>query len=175
MMRPVGLVLFSDKVERVFFPQSGEYALYALRQFLEDEPKLQGKATSFGSIEAYIKRSQDLMIFLVSDFKDESIQDSWLANTKTLGIDFTPIIIRDPVERLGISTSGYFHCRNPETGALARAFVSRDEYSKMLKSAEEYYARVRGMFNESAELDSCEINDCYRRLKTHFARKSANL
>lgn len=178
MMSPVGLVLFSDKVERVFPPQSGEYAPYILNQFLSEEPKTEGAATAFSRIKNHVMEFAEAMICIVSDFQDQNIQGSWLVDPRTTQLDLVPVIIRDPLEEMSFPKGAQLFCNNPETGERFPLCISAKDFALMRKKADRHYEQVCGVFRalgtEPAMLNTADINDCHLRLRKFFERKLEN-
>lgn len=178
MMSPVGLVLFSDKVERIFPPQSGEYALYILNQFLSEEPKTKGAATDFSCIKSHVTGFQEAMICIVSDFQDENTHKLWLADFIRAELDLVPVIIRDPLEKISFPKGAQLLCSNPETGKKFPLYISARDYALMREEADRHCEKVCGLFStlraEPVILDTADISDCHLRLKQFFARKLGN-
>ncbi len=177
MMSPVGLVLFSDRVENVFRPQSGEYAFYALQKFLSEEPRIEGVGTSLACIERYIHEFQEAMICLVSDFKDADIEHSWIRQLGPSRLDLVPIVIRDPLKQAGFPHGAQFLCSDPETGRKTRCYVGAKEFAEIMLAEERYYEKVRailrGLQLAHVELDSADFDTCHQALKHFFAQKFA--
>lgn len=112
----VGLMLFSDRVERWLPPAKGRrHALRALREMLAFEPE--GKGTDIGgameSLQRHLKRKA--VVVLVSDFLDEGYERALkLLNGRH---DLLAIAVTDPREQ-ELPASGLIELEDAESGEL---------------------------------------------------------
>ena len=111
----VGLILFSDRVEKVIPPKKGrKHVLRLITDILTFKP--QGKGTDLGAGLNYLSRvvKRKAVTFLVSDF----LAPDYEAPLRIVGRrhDLVPVVISDPLEakfpRLGL-----VELEDPETGA----------------------------------------------------------
>ena len=113
----VGLLLFSDRVERFLPPRKGrEHGLRVLRELVTAETE--GRGTRIAHALEYLERvvRKRAVVFLVSDFQDEGYE-------RTLRIvarkhDVVAIVVSDPRESV-LPDVGLLHAEDPETGDLA--------------------------------------------------------
>ena len=73
----VGVIFFSDKVEKYIPPKKGkQHALYIVRELLTAEPK--SKGTNLNEAMKYFNRSskQKSIAFIMSDFLDDKYEDN---------------------------------------------------------------------------------------------------
>lgn len=110
----VGLLIFTDKIERVIPPQKGkDHVLRIIREILYFEP--QGRGTNISSalrfVNNFLKRSA--ILFLISDFLDSGYdKELKIAARKH---DLVPIILRDPRE-LELARVGIVELEDAESG-----------------------------------------------------------
>jgi uncharacterized protein (DUF58 family) len=110
----VGLIIFSDHVEKLVPPRKGRrHVLRVLRELLYHEPE--GRGTDIGAALEYLANIQRkrAVVFLVSDFRDEGFQ-------KPLSVagrrhDLVAVRLRDPREER-LPALGLLELEDPETG-----------------------------------------------------------
>jgi uncharacterized protein (DUF58 family) len=110
----VGLILFSDRVEKVIPPKKGrKHVLRLVTDILSFRP--QGKGTDLGAGLNYVTRvsKRKAVTFLVSDFLTRDYE-------KALRIvgrrhDLVPVVISDPLEQ-DFPRLGLVDLEDPETG-----------------------------------------------------------
>lgn len=131
----VGLILFSDHVEKFVAPKKGRsQILRVVREVLYHEPA--GKGTSIGAALDFLMNvaKRKAVVFLISDFLDEGYWKSLkLANRKH---DMIGLRISDPAENL-LPDMGLIKMRDPETGksfwADTGSQVHRQSHSKAME------------------------------------------
>jgi len=93
----VGMVLFSDKIEKVIPPKKGRtHVLRLIRELYVTKPE--GNQTNIGEALSYINRllNRRAIIVLASDFQDEAFQKQHqITNRKH---DLVNLVITDPFE-----------------------------------------------------------------------------
>lgn len=93
----VGLVLFSDKIEKVVPPKKGQtHVLRLIRDLYSTKPE--GKGTNIGDALSYVNRLLDrrAIVVLATDFQDDAYQKQLkMTNQKH---DLVSIIVNDPFE-----------------------------------------------------------------------------
>lgn len=144
----VGLMLFSDRVERWLPPAKGrKQALRVLREMLGFEP--QGVGTSIGgameSLQRQLKRRA--VIVLISDFLDEGYEDALkLLNGQH---DLLALAVSDPREE-ELPRSGLIELEDAESGELL-LIDCRD-------------ARFRRRFAEESKRRKRKLADSFKRM-----------
>lgn len=110
----VGLLIFTDRVERFIPPKKGKtHILRIIREILQFEPK--GKSTSIDTALVYLNKviKKKAILFLLSDFIDKGFTQSLkIASQKH---DFIAIKISDIREKT-LPKSGIFILKDHETG-----------------------------------------------------------
>jgi len=134
----VGLLLFTDEVEKYIPPTKGKKsALRILRDILYFEPKKSG--TNIKNAVEYIyhlikKRN---IIFVISDFLDTDYLDSLKILAKKH--DVIALRIQDSAEYI-MPNAGLLHLQDPETGKTFTINSSnqklREKYNKAIKEKE---------------------------------------
>lgn len=112
----VGLILFTDRVEKVIPPRKGRrHALRIIRELLGFEPS--GRGTDVGAAVDTLNRltTRRSVAFILSDFLSglESFQRP--ARVASRRHDLIPVVIRDPLER-SLPPAGLVRLVDAETG-----------------------------------------------------------
>ena len=111
----VGLILFSNDIEKYVVPKKGKsHVLRVIRELLYNEPK--GNKTSIKNVLDYLLKvaKRRSVVFLISDF----IDDNYWSSLKLVNRKPDPIGIRlfDPAEKL-LPDLGVIKVRDPESGS----------------------------------------------------------
>lgn len=124
----VGLIIFTDKIEKFIPPQKGRgHVLRLIREILFFEP--QGVATDIGGALEYFSKviKRKSVVFLVSDFLSENyIKPLRIANNKH---DVVAIKISDPRETT-FDNIGLIELEDAETGEVFMIDTSSKEFRK---------------------------------------------
>jgi uncharacterized protein (DUF58 family) len=131
----IGLIIFSDRVEKFVPPRKGRrHALRVLRELLFHEP--QGRGTDIGGALEYLSRviSRRAVVFLVSDFMDEGF-------TKPLSVagrrhDVIAVRVRDRRET-ELPPLGLVEMEDPETGERLVVNTSEPEFRSAFQKGSE--------------------------------------
>ena len=111
----VGLILFSNDIEKYVVPKKGKsHVLRVIRELLYNEPK--GNKTSIKNVLDYLLKvaKRKSVVFLISDFIDDDYWSSLkIVNRKH---DFIGIRLFDPAEKL-LPDLGVIKVRDPESGS----------------------------------------------------------
>lgn len=168
----VGLLLFTDRVEKYLPPRKGrKYTLQILRDILYHEPH--GKGTDLAEALSFTSRllKKRSIIFVVSDFlaKDFSKPIRLLSNKH----DVIALQIVDPAER-SLPSAGLLRVQNPETGESDVIDFS----DKQLKLQYDKYIQVeqeqlnKKMSQARVDLLSLKTNEPYVvELQNFFTRR----
>jgi len=111
----VGLILFSNDIEKYVVPKKGKsHVLRVIRELLYNEPK--GNKTSIKNVLDYLLKvaKRRSVVFLISDFIDDDYWSSLkIVNRKH---DLIGIRLFDPAEKL-LPDIGVIKVRDPESGS----------------------------------------------------------
>ena len=111
----VGLILFSNDIEKYVIPKKGKsHVLRVIRELLYNEPK--GNKTSIKNVLDYLLKvaKRKSVVFLISDFIDDDYWSSLkIVNRKH---DLIGIRLFDPAEKL-LPDLGVIKVRDPESGS----------------------------------------------------------
>jgi len=111
----VGLILFSNDIEKYVVPKKGKsHVLRVIRELLYNEPK--GNKTSIKNVLDYLLKvaKRKSVVFLISDFIDDNYWSSLkIVNRKH---DLIGIRLFDPAEKL-LPDLGVIKVRDPESGS----------------------------------------------------------
>ncbi|MGF1449880.1 MAG: DUF58 domain-containing protein [Opitutales bacterium] len=119
----VGMLLFSDVIERVLPPAKGEYhVMNMLKEVLYHQPRSRGTSVS-GALH-YLNRMllKPAVVFIISDFLDEGFENV-LRQTK-LRHDLRALHLYDPRD-LVLPKVGWITLRDAETGEAYDVNTSR--------------------------------------------------
>jgi len=125
----VGLILFSNKIEKYIPPKKGKkHVLNIISQILTFKPE--DKGTSIDNALKFFAsvNKKSTVAFLISDFFDESDFDKSLKVVNRLH-DIIPIIIRDPLEE-NLMKMGIVNFQDPETNEVISINTSDKELIK---------------------------------------------
>ncbi|MDD3049835.1 MAG: DUF58 domain-containing protein [Candidatus Cloacimonetes bacterium] len=134
----VGLLLFTDEVEKYIPPRKGKKsALRILRDILYFEPK--SNSTDLRSAVEYIYRllNKKSIIFIVSDFLDEGYDDSLKILAKRHDVIALRILDKADLE---LPASGLISVKDPESCNImtvnSSSRIIRDRYRKLVNKQE---------------------------------------
>ncbi|MCI0570035.1 MAG: DUF58 domain-containing protein, partial [Myxococcaceae bacterium] len=152
----VGLVLFSDRVEKLIPPKKGrKHVMRVVSEILSFKPQGRGTDLSAGltSVQRLARRRS--VTFLVSDFLAERFETSLRLVARRH--DLVPVVLADPLEE-AFPALGLVEMEDPETaervlvdtdspavrGAFARAMqMRREEQRKLFKRLELDHVELR--------------------------------
>jgi len=167
----VGLILFTDKIEKFVPPRKGKkHVLRLIREVLSFEPK--GKTTNIKSALEYMNNAikKRSIVFLISDFIDEGYE-------KILRIvgkkhDLIGIVLNDRRE-FELPKIGMVKLADNETGAVRWIDTSDSNVQRALVDVKEKLIRKRKSLFLTSRLDSIEINtgENYIKPLVQFFRK----
>lgn len=148
----VGLILFTDQVERYVPPKKGtKHVLRLIRELLYHEPK--GRGTDIAAALDYLNHVtiRKSVCFLVSDFLGADYERSLRIARRRH--DLIPVLVRDPRES-ELPPVGLIELEDAETGE--RTLV--DAGSR----------RVRRRFRETAQRRQEDLRAMFRKIDTEF-------
>lgn len=143
----IGVVLFSDRVEKFIPPKKGKsHILRIIRELLNFEPVGQGTNISVALDYLNSVQKRRAIVFVLSDFMDAGFQDSLqIARRKH---DMVALHVADPAEQQ-LPEAGLVRLTDPETGQERWIDTSR-------KSVRRQYEKSRIMWEK-------ELNDTFKR------------
>lgn len=152
----VGLILFSDEIEKYVSPRKGRsHVLRIIRDLLSFEPR--GNKTNIKSALEYFNHTvkKRCIVFLISDF----IDDGYERILKVIGKkhDLIGVVLNDPRESV-LPKVGLIKFRDAETGEVR--FIDSDDRKTRTWFAAQNIKRMeerKGMFLKS-RLDSINID-----------------
>jgi len=150
----VGLIIFSDRIEKFVPPRKGRrHVLRVLRELLFHQPE--GRGTDIASALEYLTHVQrkKAVTFLVSDFQDDGFE-------KPLAVagrrhDLIAIRLGDARER-ALPALGYLELEDPESGA--RVVVNTSDESFRRAFADNVEAR-RSLLDRSLRKSKVDVID----------------
>lgn len=152
----VGLIIFTDKIEKFIPPKKGKsHVLRVLRELLYHEPE--GTQTDIGGALEYLNRinKRKSVVFLVSDFINKGYEKALqIANRRH---DIVAITVTDPREMEMVDV-GFVELEDAETGEVVLVDTSnsgvRNLYAK--KSIED--VKNREKLFQSINVDHIDIH-----------------
>jgi uncharacterized protein (DUF58 family) len=152
----VGLILFTDRIERFIPPQKGRNrALQVIREMLLFEPK--GRGTDLGHALEYLHRvcRRRSVSFLISDFLASGYERQLRLVHKRH--DMVPICIADPRE-MALPNVGLIMLRDLETGAYALVDTGSAAVRRGYRERREAAALARRRLFRSLGLDIIDVS-----------------
>ena len=151
----VGLILFTDRIEKFVPPRKGKsHSLRIIREVLSFEPE--GKTTNIKQALEYFNHTikKKAIVFLISDYIDSGYE-------KILRIvgrkhDLIGIVLRDPREK-SLPDSGLIKFKDAETGEVRYLDTGDKRVRKAVEEEERYWMEYRKQLFISSRLDSIDI------------------
>ena len=139
----VGLILFTDEIEKFIPPKKGrQHVLRVIRELLYFKPK--GKHTNINNALEYLSKviSKKSVVFTVSDFIAEEYEKALRIASKKH--DVVAITVTDPKE-VELPTAGFIELEDAETGDTILVDTTDAEIRNVfsVKSQEEKEKRVK--------------------------------
>lgn len=151
----VGLIIFTDTIEKFIPPKKGKkHVLRVIRELLYFQPKK--KKTDISAVLEYLGRVQKRksVVFLVSDFLSKDYEkDLQVANRKH---DLIAITITDPRE-IKMPKIGFIEFEDAETGELVVIDTYSPEVRRQFENLSAHDRDKRHRFFKSISLDSIDI------------------
>ncbi len=157
----VGVLLFSDRVEKFIPPKKGKkHILRIIRELLDFQPV--GKGTDVGEALRYLnnflkKRS---IAFVLSDFMAQGYEDALRVAARRH--DITGIHLYDPAEQ-ELPAVGLIHALDPETGEQLWIDTSnktaRKKYEDWFKGNYDYFKNT--FLKSNSGIVSIQTNESY--------------
>jgi len=152
----VGLLLFTDKIEKFIPPKKGRFhVLRLIREVLYFKPS--GSKTDIAGAIDYLLRviKKRSVLFLISDFLDKDFyQPLRMASKKH---DLIATHIYDPLERR-IPESGIINLKDLETGREVLVdFSNKENQRNLALKAEKGRAKLHNFFKRN-KIDTIELN-----------------
>ncbi|NLL29431.1 MAG: DUF58 domain-containing protein [Bacteroidales bacterium] len=149
----VGVIMFSDKIEKYIPPKKGQqHILRIIRELITFKPE--GKGTDIAGALKFFNRvvTKRGIVFLISDFVDEGYErDMAIAVRKH---DFVAMRIADNIEKTIINTSMSF-LRDAETG---KTFIV-EKNSNRAKAYMAWWNNIRLYLDKSAAKYKIDVVD----------------
>jgi uncharacterized protein (DUF58 family) len=152
----VGLILFTDRIEKFVPPRKGKsHSLRIIREVLSFEP--QGKATNLRQALEYFNHTikKKAIVFLISDYIDGGYD-------KILRIvgkkhDLIGVVLRDPREK-SMLDAGLIKFLDSETGDIRYLDTSDKAVRKSIVDENKRWMEYRRQLFLSSRLDSIDIS-----------------
>jgi uncharacterized protein (DUF58 family) len=111
----VGMILFSDRIDRHIPPRKGmQHGLRIVRELLSHEPSSRGGTDIHGALQYLVRvRRRRAIVFLISDFLDQGFEKSLERAAKRH--DLIAVRVGDPRER-ALDGHGVLRLRDLESG-----------------------------------------------------------
>lgn len=167
----VGLVLFTDEIEKVIPPKKGRiHVLRLIRELLTTEPN--GKGTDLSEALSYVNRllNRRAIVILASDFQDENYDRQMKITSRKH--DLVNIFINDKLED-ELPDLGLVTLRDAETGEEMLVDTSSEKVRKEYKKKRRVHkANLRDRFLRM-KIDTIELetNASYIRPLMSFFRR----
>lgn len=174
----VGLLLFSDRVERYVPPRKGRnHTLRLIRELLSAQPQGRGTnlALALQTVNRLLKRRA--IVFLMSDFLEPS--DTYAADLTIAARrhDVIAVVLSDPLE-MAWPEAGLVALRDAETGALAWADTSQPAWRAGFQQRAQAVdaARRKALANARVDrIDATTDSDTVQALIGFFRQRARRL
>jgi uncharacterized protein (DUF58 family) len=179
----VGLLLFTDRVERFVPPRKGRrHALRVVSEILQLRPA--GRRTSIGAALEFLRRGlrRRTVAFLLSDFV-EGTGEGPAPFERALRIaarkhDVVPVALSDRLEA-ALPAAGIAWLEDPESGAVVRADLSdprlRRRFAEAVRADDERLRRLFARLDLDAVAVRAEEADHVRPLLAFFRARARRL
>ncbi len=151
----VGLIIFTDEIEKFIPPKKGKsHVLRVLRELLYHKPK--GTQTDIANALEYLNRitKRRSVVFLVSDFINTGYEKALqIANRRH---DMVAITITDPRE-IELPDVGFIELEDAETGELVLVDTSYSEVRSVYARQSSQDIQSRNKFFKSINVDHIDI------------------
>jgi len=151
----VGLIIFTDEVEKFVPPKKGtKHVLRVIRELLYFQPR--GRSTSITAALEYLNRltRRKAVVFLISDFLDDGYQRALrVANRRH---DLVAVAIADPREQ-DLPPVGLVELEDAETGQMVLANTSDDGFRRRFAEGNARRLDERTRQFASMNMDSVNI------------------
>ncbi|RMF67229.1 MAG: DUF58 domain-containing protein [Calditrichaeota bacterium] len=151
----VGLIIFTDRIEKFVPPKKGKpHVLRVLRELLYHQPE--GRGTNIALALEYLSRviTRRAVVFLVSDFISEDYQKAMqIANKRH---DLVAITVTDPRE-LSLPDIGLVELEDAETGEIVLLDTSDSSTRDAFSSVSSRTKMERDHLLRSMNVDSIDI------------------
>lgn len=171
----VGMVLFSDRIEKVIPPQKGKnHVLRLIREIFATKPS--GKKTDIQSALKYLGKlvSRRAIIVLLSDFEDQNYEKQ--LKTINRKHDLVNMVIRDRLEDT-LPELGLLRLQDPETGQMTVVDTSSKTVRKAYQIERKKQREMLLTFFRKHQMDHVELytNESYvKSLSGFFQRRIAH-
>ncbi|MFT4679911.1 MAG: hypothetical protein ACI9RU_002615 [Litorivivens sp.] len=169
----IGVLFFSDKIEKFIPPKKGKsHILRIIRELINFEAESSGTdiRLALDYLNSVIKKRS--ICFLVSDFEDQGFEDALkIANKKH---DMVALRIQDPAEQV-LPNIGLVQIKDSETGEVQWVNTSsKSVRQKFAKNRAIQNAELKGLFRKSGvDFASINTNENYvRPLMNLFKQRS---
>ena len=151
----VGLIIFTDKIEKFIPPKKGKsHVLRVLRELLYHEP--QGTQTDIGLALEYLNRvtKRRSVVFLVSDFINSGYEKALqIANRRH---DIVAITVTDPRE-MELPDVGFIELEDAETGEVVLVDTSYSSVRSLYSNESNQEVQARDKLFKSINVDHIDI------------------
>ncbi len=171
----VGMVLFSDRIEKVIPPKKGKnHVLRLIREIFATKPS--GKKTDIQSALKYLGKlvSRRAIIVLLSDFEDQNYEKQ--LKTINRKHDLVNMVIRDRLEDT-LPELGLLRLQDPETGQMTVVDTSSKTVRKAYQIERKKQREMLLTFFRKHQMDHVELytNESYvKSLSGFFQRRIAH-
>ncbi len=153
----VGLILFTDRIEKFVPPRKGKsHVLRIIREVLSFEPE--GNRTNIKAALEYFNSAikKKAIVFLISDFIDDGYDK--IIKTVSKKHDFVSIVLKDPRE-LDIPSLGLINFMDSETGELRFIDTSNKSVQQAVMNNIQQIESKRKQLFKTSGIDTINISN----------------
>ncbi|MBU1026290.1 MAG: DUF58 domain-containing protein [Candidatus Margulisbacteria bacterium] len=151
----VGLLMFSDKIEKYIPPKKGKrHVLRVIREILSF--KRESKKTDMASALRYLNRvnKKSAIVLVISDFLANDFQKPIRVLSKRH--DVIPIVIKDPFEK-ELPALSLVNFEDPETGQVYQVDLNDNQLTKAYQDQKYQETQQLQKFFRSLKIDHLEL------------------
>ncbi len=151
---PVGLIIFTNKIEKFFMPKSGrEWIVYLLNKIWDFSSSSEETDIAFALKKARSFFKGSPMVLLLSDFLDKNCLEKDSVFWKQVGAivgshDLIPVVFEEDPSFL-LDTSGNLRLKDLESGKEISFHLSKKNREKFIKEIEQRHLMLRNLFKEA--------------------------
>lgn len=152
----VGLIIFTDEVERFVPPKKGKrHVLRVVSEILSYRPKSPRTSLSAGLEFLGRVARRRAVAFLISDFLDPADSYERALRITARRHDLVPVVVGDPLED-GFPNVGLIELEDPETGGLVVFDTGGPEAAAFARAARQGVEKRRALFKRLS-MDAIDV------------------
>lgn len=178
---PLGFCAFDDNI-RCFYPaKTGQDNCDEIINWvIEENNRVNKNTTDIQKAFLFMldRLNRQNIVFFLSDFQNTVFDGDFAFLIRPLveKFDFIPVIIRDPIEKMGdIKKAVNVTLENSEGSGMTELYITPDKIQKIQRLSEQHLQNLQWNFHhlgiDCIVLDSPLVNYCYQIFSSFFERR----